>query len=200
MIAEANYNRKKNVSNIFGALGYFACLMQWFWVVIIYSSLLKSAVLLVSPDADKVATRTDAVVGSGVSMPSVIFAVIVTIVVLALTIYVLIKMPSAVLKTSKKIVNETAETVAPIVLKVQHKKDTKKNHIKLTARIVIIIKTVLLVIPIVLAFLSQLLKTQMFGFNIVMFIGIWLAAFTVTFFIFQYLIAKFLLVKNQDLW
>jgi len=200
MLVDAKYNRKKNVSNFFGALGYFACLIQWFWVVILYSSLLKSAVLLVSPDADNVVTKPDVVINSGVSLPSIIFAGVVTIFVIILTVYVLIKMPSAILKTSKKIVNEAAESVVPVVLKVQHKKDTKKNHIKLTTRIIVIIKAVLLVLPIILTLVSQLLKVQIFGFYIAILISIWLAAFTIVFFILQYVIAKAFAVKSKDLW
>ena len=200
MTVEAKYNCRKNISNIFGALGYFACLMQWFWATILYISFLKSVVLFISPETNNVVTKTNTVVNYGSNTPSIIFAVIVTILVLILTIYVLIKMPSTVLKTSKKVVAETAESVAPIVLKVQHKKDTKKNHIKLTSQIVLVIKIVLVIIPIILSFMSKLLKTQMFDFNIVMFVGVWLAAFTLIFFAFQYLIAKFLAVRNQDLW
>ena len=200
MALDTKYNFKRKLSNFFGALGYFACLMQWFWAVMLYSSILKSAIVYFSPNTNEVVTKADAVVSSGPNMLSVIFAVIVTIFVLILTIYVLIKMPSTIIKTSKKAVSEAAEGVAPIVLKVQHKKDTKKNHIKLTAQIIVVIKIILIIVPTCLTFASQLLKTQIFGFYIAIFVGVWLAVFTVVFFILQYVIAKAFAVNVKDLW
>ncbi len=117
-----------------------------------------------------------------------------------LTVYVIVKIPSTIVKTGKKVVNETADNLTPLILKVQHKKDTKKRHQKLTARLILIIKILIIVIPVVLSLLSQFQDKPMVDFNVVVFISIWLAGFSIIAFFIQYLLAKIFAIKRQDLW
>lgn len=117
-----------------------------------------------------------------------------------LTVYVIIKIPSTIVKTGKKVVNEAADNLTPLILKVQHKKDTKKSRRKLTARLALTIKILIVTIPAILSLLSQFQDKPMVDYNVVMFISLWLAGFSIIAFFIQYLLAKIFAIKRQDLW
>jgi hypothetical protein len=104
-----------------------------------------------------------------------------------------------IIKTSKKIVHGVAGNVTPLLLKIQHKKDTKKYHIKLTARLILVIKAMVIVIPIILTFTSQFIEKQSIDFFIAMYVSLWLACFSLIFFVIQYSLANILSVKRQEL-
>jgi len=169
--------------------------------MLLYFSLINSLFLLISANSTKInIDKTPAAVGPSVGIPFIAFSVIIIVVMLALTIYVIFKVPSTIVKTGKKLVNETAEDIMPLLLKAQHKKDTKKRHLKLTSLLVLIIKIGLLITPLALSLLSRFLEKQMFDYNVVIFISLWLAGFSFISFCLQYLLAKVLAVKRQDIW
>lgn len=149
--------------------------MQWFWVILLYFSLIKSFALSTIPNASigsqvvqPVILDPDTVTAasSGPDMFFIIIAAAITVLILAVTIYAIVKMPSTISKVSKNVVRGTAENVTPILLQIQHKKDTKKNHIKLTPLLVLIIKLLLIIIPIGLTFVSLFIPEQLVDFNI----------------------------------
>jgi len=117
-----------------------------------------------------------------------------------ITMYIIVKIPSTIVKTTKKALHNTAENVTPLVLRIQHKKDTKKNHINLTPRLVLILKIILIIAPLILSFTSKFVDKQMFDFYIAMLISLWLACASIVFFAFQYILAVILSTKRQDLW
>lgn len=90
--------------------------------------------------------------------------------------------------------------MAPIVIKVQHKKDTKKLHARLTSKLILAIKLLLVVIPIALTAASGLLEKQSIDYPIAIVVGCGLAGFSVAFFAFQYVLAGLLRVKMPGLW
>lgn len=198
-IDKANF--RKGFVNLLGAFGYLFCALQWLWAMLLYFSLINSLFLLISANSTKInIDKTPAAVGPSVGIPFIAFSVIIIVVMLALTIYVIFKVPSTIVKTGKKLVNETAEDIMPLLLKAQHKKDTKKRHLKLTSLLVLIIKIGLLITPLALSLLSRFLEKQMFDYNVVIFISLWLAGFSFISFCLQYLLAKVLAVKRQDIW
>jgi len=129
-----------------------------------------------------------------------IILVVVTIIMVALTIYILIKIPSTIVRTSKNIVHKTAEDATPLILRIQHKKDNKSNHLKLTPRLVLFMKIIILIAPVVLSFTSQFIDKQVIDFYIAMYASLWLACVSVIFFVFQYILASLFAIKRQDLW
>jgi hypothetical protein len=193
-------NSTKNVANFFGAFGYLSCFLQWIWTIMLYFSFVSTLVLFLRPVANTHVTRSSNVISPSLSMPMMILAIVITIFVVALTVYIIAKMPSTIAKTSKKVVHETAECITPLILNIQHKKDTEKNHIKLTPRLIMILKIILVTIPVVLALISQFIERQMIEFRIAIYVSLWLAGFSLLFFTFQYLIAKLLSVKKQNIW
>jgi hypothetical protein len=196
---EAKTNFKKNFVNIFGAFGYFFSSMQWIWAVMLNFSLIKLLVLFISPNIDNTVTKPSSVVDLGSSPLFMIIAGTITIAMIVLTVYVLVKMPSIVVKTSKKVVRETADNVAPIVLRAQHKKDTKKNLIKLTPRIILLLKILLIIIPFLLTFTVQSMENQMIDYLTAAYVSLWLACISGAFFAFQYTLAKLFVINRQDI-
>ncbi|HUC96812.1 MAG TPA: hypothetical protein VMR16_04080 [Candidatus Saccharimonadales bacterium] len=185
---------------MFGAFGYFFCSLLWFWAVILYFSVIKAFALFFSPTVNNNVTKSATAISPGPGLLPIIVVFIVTAIMVLVTLYVIIKMPSTLAKVSKKIVHEAADGITPLVLRVQHKKDIKKNHIKLTSGLVIIMKIVLIFTPVVLTFASKFLEQQIFNFYIALYISLWLAGCSAIFFIFQYLFANLLSVKMKDLW
>jgi hypothetical protein len=191
---------RKNFSNFFGSFGYLFCFLQWLWVVMLYFSVVQSATLLISPNADKQVEQSPSFTFALPDSSEIIILVIVMTVMIAVTIYVLIKIPMSIVKTSNKIVHKTAETMTPIVIKAQHKKDTKRFHAKITSTLMLAIKLLLVVAPVMLTVASGLLEKQSIDYSIAMLIGGGLACFSAVFFAIQYSLANLLHVKASDLW
>ena len=203
MAEEVKNNIKKGVTNLFGAFGYLACSMQWLWAVALNFSLVKSLAMFVSPNTtNPVVEPTVVAVSSGNSSPNVLLifvGIIFVVIMIALTIFILIKMPSTIVNTGKKVVHGVAENVTPLILRAQHKKDNKQNRKKLSSTLIIILKITLVIIPLILAYASKFTDNQMFDFNIAMIVAIWLLGSSLIFFVAQYLLAKLFEIKKQDL-
>ena len=203
MTEEVKNNIKKGVANLFGAFGYLACSMQWLWAVALNFSLVKSLALFVNPNTtNPVAEPTVVAVSSGNSAPNVLLifiGIIFVVIMVALTIFILIKMPSTIVNTGKKVVHGAAENVTPLILRAQHKKDNKQNRKKLSSTLIIILKIILVIIPLILACASKFTNSQMFDFDIAMIVAVWLAGSSMIFFVAQYLLAKLFEIKKQDL-
>lgn len=201
MNAEAKPNFKKHIANFFGAIGYLVCSLQWLWMIMLYFSLIKALMLLISPSADSpVVKPSPATVDLSSNTPLMIVAAIIVIIMVVLTIYIIVKMPSIIAKTGKKIVHTTANSATPIVLHIQHKKDTTRNHKKLTLRLILAIKIILITVPIILAFTSQFIEKQMIDFSIAIYVSLFLACSSIISFAIQYFLARLLSVSRQDLW
>jgi len=203
MAEEVKNNIKKSVANLFGAFGYLACSMQWLWAVALNFSLVKSLALFVSPNTtNPVVEPTVVAVSSGNSGPNVLLifvGIIFVVIMVALTIFILIKMPSTIVKVGKKVVHGAAENVTPLILRAQHKKDNKQNRKKLSARLVMVLKIILVIIPLILSYTSKFTESQMFDFNIAMIVAAWLAGSSIIFFVAQYLLTKIFEIKKQDI-
>jgi len=195
-------NFKKNLTNFFGAFGYFFCSLLVLWTVILYSNLISGVAGYLSDNKTShvVRTVTPAVGNPDVGVLQSIVGLVVFVVIIALTMYFLIKIPSTMAKASKKVVREAAESVVPIVLKIEHKAETKKNHLKLTPTLILVLKLILVIIPLILSFLSQFMDKQFIDFYISIMVSLLLAAVSMLFFIFQYLFAKLLSVNKQEIW
>ena len=192
---------KSNLVNFFGSLGYLSCAMQWIWVVILYSSVLRTVALYFSHAASDahVIKSSPADTSASPSALLLFFGVIVAVTMILLTIYVLVKIPSTITKTGKKVVGETAEHVAPFVLRVQHKKITEKNRKKLAPLLIVIIKLLLITISIALSLASMFLDKPVFALSIIVYSSLFLAGLSFVFFAFQYILAYFLSINNQDI-
>lgn len=193
-------SKRRTVANFFGGLGYLFCFLQWFWVVALYFSVVQSVILFVAPSADTPVERSPTLTLEIPSTVSMVIAAITVVVMVIVTVYVLAKMPIGIAKSSNKAVHRAAKTVAPVIIKAQHKKDTKKIRIKIEAEVMLLIKLLLVVIPIALTVGSGLLEQQSVSYSIALIIGGGLACLSVIQFAIQYGLAGALHVKLKDLW
>lgn len=193
-------NFKKSLVNAFGSLGYFFGFLEWFWAVMLYFSILKAFTLFVLPSAEQpVAPHTSATFTPPTQIESIIIA-IVTVIMILVSIYVLIKMPSNIAKTSNKVVHKTTDAAMPFVIKAQGLPDTKKTRAKLTAKLVLGIKLLLVIIPVGLTAASGLLEKQSVDYSIAMIVGCTLAVLSLFFFATQYLLAVIVRLKSSQIW
>lgn len=191
---------KKNIVNFFGSLGYLFGFLQWFWVVMLYFSLIQSLTSIIIPTTTKHVQQSS---GYTLALPNssemIILAIVVAIMVVV-TIYIFIKIPMGIVQTSNKIVHKTAESITPIVIKAQHKKDTKKFHLKITSKLILAIKLLFIIIAVILTAMSGLLERQAVDYSIAIIIGCTLACFSILFFAIQYLLSTLFGVKLSELW
>jgi len=192
---------KKILVNFFGALGYLSITLQWILVFIVNFSFIESLALLMGSSTDKQyqVVEPSAAVNSEPNLTLIIFGVIVTVAMVLLSVYLFVKMPSMIAKAGKKAVHGVAQHTVPLILKAQHKKDTKKNSRFLTPHLVAVIKAVLIITPAVLIYMSQSLGDKILSFDIAMYASLWLAGVSLVLFVFQYVLAKILVIKIDNL-
>ena len=125
---------------------------------------------------------------------------IVTVLMILITIYVLVKLPVTIAKTSKKIIHKTSESVTPILISSQHIKDTKSNRTFITAKVILVFKVLFILTPVLLTTISRSVEKLPIDYSIAAVIGFGLACFSVAFFIIQYSLARLLRVKLSNIW
>lgn len=207
MNIKQKYIFKKRITNFFGALGYFVCCILWLTTVVVYTGFIKDVLLpLVSqptpisemPPASPPPAAIDVVSNS----PLMIIAIVITFAFTILALYIFIRIPKTLVKTTKQIVHETADAVAPVVMRMQHVQEPAHHPVKLkklTRVIVIIMKLLLIIIPLILILCSGLARQTALDAGLAAMIGIWLAGICAALFGIQYALAHLLSVKRQDI-
>ena len=191
-------NIRRIVTNFIGGLGYLSCMMEWLWLVLLFYKQITSFLEFITPHNEPVknVVANNPPVGSFYTF----IAFAVTALIIMLTVFLLVKIPLTIAKTSKQVVHKAAESAVPFVAKAVHKKPTKKARIKLTAEIIVAIKTLLVILPLVFTLVSQSITSQTFSFKISLTVSLFLAVNSTVIFIAQYLIAKLAKVSIQELW
>lgn len=192
---------KRNITNLFGSFGYIFCFFQWLWAAMLYFAVIQSVALFTSSPTDRQVEQSSSSFTFVLPNPlEMIIIITVTIAMAVLTVYVLVRIPADVAKTSHKMVDKTTKTIVPIIIKSRHKKDTKKARARITSKLVLVIKLLLITLPIVLTALSGLLENPAIDYTIAMIVGGGLAGFGMASFVAQYLLANLFHVKTFDLW
>ena len=190
---------KLKFTNFFGGLGYLGCAAQWLWVVLLYFSYIQRFISLVTPVANVKIVEVVPVIAQPVNPLMFVVGSIILITMIAITIFVIVKMPSTIAKTGQKIVHKSTESVIPIILNIQNKKETKRNKLKLSFGLILIFKTLLIIIPVIFTYTSQFIKDSTFDFYIAMYVSIFLLTISILLFGIQYLLAKLFLISRQDI-
>lgn len=190
---------KLKVANSFGALGYLLCLLQWFWATVLYLSVIQTVATITTPDTHPQVVQYPT---PEVTLPGPVLWItvgIITVTMIAVTIYAFIKAPAGAVKVSSNAVHRTAANVAPAAIKAQHKKDTKTLRMKITPQLVLIFKLLLIIIPVGLTFASLFLKEQQVSYVIAIAIGAGLALLTTVSFTIQYILSRLFRLKANEL-
>ena len=192
-------NKQPIVANIFGGLGYISCVLQWLWSFILFLPAIigSGAIEALLPKTHTVQPTIVEPVPSTPSPFITIIAVIITIVVIGVTIFALVKLPLAVAKTGKKVTHEAAEFALPIIAR--HKALPEKKRRILTARLIRLIKLKLIVIPVIaLFFVPQ--NDLPLPFDAILFVGAILAVGSLVWFGAQLILARLLHSPADRLW
>ena len=196
---------KKAAVNFLGSLGYFFNVLQWMLVFVIYQTAIVAFVTSVAPPAAEQPVPAPTVIDPNVSLGApesnvfmTIFAGIIVLATIVLSIYVFIKAPSFVAKTNKKVVGRAADVSTTLTLKVQHQPDTPRRRKKISGLLVIIIKLVVVLLPFGLSLMAGTWSDGVLDAGVAMALGTGLAAASAVFFAGQYGLASLLKIKRQD--
>lgn len=185
------------LANIFGTLGYLACLTAWSWIGIIFMpSILGNEhveKLLIPMSAED---NLQPLTYSPPSIVSIVIAMIVTILVLGLTIYVLLRAPVSVAGTGKKATTKVAEATVPLIT--QRKNLPKDQKEVLTAQLIKVIKLIIILLPVAVSFVGHAVQLPLPVDIVVLFSGI-LAMIGTFWFSAQYILARILKVPLENL-
>ena len=203
MQKKTKINIKKGVANFFGSLGYISCTLEWLWIFLLYIKYIQKMLdHFIGTASNNTPTETPIPVATS-SSPNVLMillSVVIVAIVIAMSIYLLYKIPTSIVKTSKITVHNTAKNIAPIIINTQHNPQTKSFNIKLTFTLVLVIKIILILVPILLAFCYKFLDEKIVDSNIALASTIFFVITSLFMFSCQYTTAWALKVKKQDVW
>lgn len=184
----ASSNRKRKLTNLFGGLGYLSVLFQWLFVaVLVLPVFLESEtyVNILEPTTPVEQPVSEPAVLTGGIWVFVTFAI--ALVFIALTVILLLKIPASIAKTGHDITEKSAKSITPIVIKNRKLKPSEQT--KLTARLVKLIKLLLVTVPVALVCLTYFTGATLDIYSAI-FVGCLLAILSLVLFSVQYLLAK----------
>ncbi len=184
------------IANAFGTLGYMSAVFQWAWALL----LLCYPLLTDRPELFLPSTPSPSVppieVTPGLAPVVTIIAVAATILILVLTVIVIARLPRAVGKKAAVLTKKTASTAIPIIT--HHKKISQKQRKKLSYKLSLGIKALIVTLP-----LGLLLFVD-FGGTIpplaTWTVGLFCAACSLVYFGVQQLIALVGSIDRDQLW
>lgn len=192
-------NIKKKIVNMFGAFSYLAITLQWLWLIALYLNVIKDVLIANTPKVTQPIVHTSSTSSAPPSLTVIVLGTIVTILAISVIIFFIVKAPKAIVKTATKVVNNTAESVAPVVLHMQHKEDTSINHKEITIKLRLVTKIMLIMLPLVAALISEVTKNPLFSAHITTYMSLMLAGTSTLLFLLQYFITTLLKVKRTEL-
>ena len=191
-----SHPRATLATNIIGTLGYFSVLLQWAWTILIlcYPLLVDDNSILLPPKPIHPIHTQAAPLSNSPIMA--IVALIATAFILALTVIVLAKLPKKIGQQGARVTHHAADAVIPLII--AHKALPKKKYLKLSYRITLIIKSLLVIIPIIgLFFIPSSVPLDM---TIIWYVGIFCACWSVFYFGLQQLIGITAKLPLSKLW
>ncbi|NCU37792.1 hypothetical protein EOL96_01870 [Candidatus Saccharibacteria bacterium] len=131
------------VANLFGALGYLSILIQLAWslIIFLYPFLLQGDIMPMYTEPN---VSPSPLVEEAFSPVVLVITIAITIAVLFATTIVVVRLPKAIGKTGSHFTHRTAHVLAPVLAK---KPLTKKRYSKLSAKLVAVLKLLLIIIP-----------------------------------------------------
>lgn len=184
------------VANSFGALGYLSVLVQWLWasIVIGYPLLTEHKLNFLLPKGEAGPTPPPADYGNFTPVLTGI-AIAFTLLIIALTIYALIRLPATVGKRGGAIVHKTADSVTPLVMP---KKATKSAQQTLTYQITWGIKLGLIILPVLAMLFAP--DNHELQRAIILTVGIFCAICSILYFGVQWLMSRTFQLEKKAVW
>lgn len=184
--------------NSAGILGYFSLVMQWLWIGVVFLPGLLENDSFRSVFAPRIAKEQPdaAAIEGAISSPLLIaVSVVITLVMIAVTIYVLYKLPSTIAKTGSKITKEASSVVIPVMT--HHKKISPAKKQRLTFSVTFAIKFFAALIPLPFLFL-QPGGDYALDQELIQIIGVFFTASALAWFGVQFALAKLFRVGTKN--
>lgn len=201
MHRKTKFSWQEMAANFFGMFGYFNIVLQWLFLLIFSLPVLQS----LTPEPTAPTEQPVIMIASQdtIQEPSIlayIFGGFVVVAMIGLSLYVLLRIPLSIVKSSHRIVEESSEIVTPLVAKITHAKAPKKAERKIKQYVSLGIKCVLAILPLLLLYILEP-RLDFHGLSsgtIYIVAGI-LAAISFVLFGMQYAIARFASVRIDRL-
>ena len=146
----------------FAGFGYLVVMTQWLLVLAVYLGLSSHYNWLdgvtIPSEVPSVAPPVAQPSSFGV-FDAVIVVVVVAIMVIV-TLYALRQLPGSIVRTGRAVTKVPAEALAPLLLERSNKAHTKRQRLRLTARIVLLLKVFLVALPV-----AALLPVMLFEYQ-----------------------------------
>lgn len=174
--------------NALGALGYLLIIAQWLWLIMLLMPWLLSLDTIVQTTAPVRETTLQ----PNPSSSWLGLGILITIIVFAITLYLLSKLPRTVTKHSAHVVHTTTEAVVPILL--PKKKVSKKQRAELSAHVVFGLKILLTIVPFFALYGATMTRPPLSEYIIAV-VGFFLLCMSLFFVVLQRIVAH---VKKID--
>ena len=184
------------IANTFGSFGYISVLFQWLWTFLIlaYPLLSSRPDFLFFPPSEP--TFTHNMTPAPASPFLVVIAIAATIAILGITIVAVVRLPKNVGKKGATLTRNATAAVLPAIT--HHKKLTKKKRVRLSYRIMLTIKLLLVTLPLVALLFGQSLEK--IAPEVVWAMAFFCAACSISYFLVQQLLARFMRINSEKLW
>ncbi len=189
------HSRKITFLNALGSFGYIACLLQWFWVVmILLPPLVESPFFkLLTPGSDgstvseQVIETAPSQTGTAPVVVTVVAFVIGAAIIVGALYIIFVKLPRSVAKTGEAVTHKAATAISPVI--VRHTHLPAKQRRQVPAMIIVVMKLLLIFLPLCLLLLAQNVELSM-SFELIMVIGIVLFSWSFVLFGLQFTLSE----------
>lgn len=169
------------------SLAYMACLLQWFWAMVLYLPLIRQTnimeLFVTTPSEPRQIVATTPAEPSILMM---IIVVLVTVILIGLTIYALAKTPGAIRKAGNTATNTTAKKV--VIPAITGKKHISKKKLSvLTLKIEFMIKLALVVVAFIISSFAYLSPIPL-EYRVILVTSGGLALLSLVFFVLEFCI------------
>ena len=180
-----NVTKLRNLTaSIFLGLAYLFVVLQWLWILALGLPSLVETGVFESLTPPQQTEQPAPVTPSEFSPVLTLLAGIITLVFLALTVVILIKIPKTISQTGDKIIHQTTEAIIPVIT--HHKKITKQKKYQLSQKITAAMQLALLLLPLIIAFFVPPIQT--ITSQIITTLAVWLATVSLACFVLGWLL------------
>lgn len=190
----ATHPRKIAFANTLGTLGYISIIFQWLWsLIVVANPLLSGDLHFLIPTSPTPAP----IVPSTSPSPFMVGVVIVfTILIFAMTLYVLWKLPKSIGRRAGYTTKHAADALVPLIT--HRHAPTKKERLKLSRRLVLIIKLTAILLPLIaLLWASPIGELTR---DIILVVGLFCASCSLLYFGLQLLCAYVWKLPSDRIW
>jgi hypothetical protein len=187
---------QQKLVNCFGGIGYIIGALEWLWAVALYMPFLQSISQQLIPANT---TPVTPVIATPPNPGLMALGIFITIIMVGVTLYVLLRIPLAVIRTSKDATHNLATRVAPVVIKHQHTKDTSKRRRIITERLIVVGKLLIVTLPLVFVGLARFVDTPL-DITLSTFICASLGLVALCCFLIQFGLARLFHIPRRAIW